>query len=104
MVYHALLCLVVVLVFNRTGRSQDLLDLLEDSTEVKKEFVKNAFKSTRVINGHSMEMVGAGVLDFRIMHRFGRLNGGAYNLYGLDQATIRFGLDYGISNRLTVGV
>src|SRR5690242_18458829 len=75
------LCLVVVLVFNRTGRSQDLLDLLE-TEEPEKEFVKNAFKSTRVINGHSMEMVGAGVLDFRIMHRFGRLNSGAYNLYG----------------------
>ena len=98
-----LLCLVVVLVFNRTGRSQDLLDLVEND-EPKKEFVKNAFKSTRVINGHSMEMLGAGVLDFRIMHRFGRLNGGAYNLYGLDQATIRFGFDYGISDRFTVGV
>ena len=101
--FHVWLCLVVVLVFSRTGRSQDLLDLL-DTEEPKKEFIKNAFKSTRVINGHSMEMVGAGVLDFRIMHRFGRLNGGAYTLYGLDQATIRFGLDYGISNRLTAGV
>jgi hypothetical protein len=95
--------LVVVLVFNRTGKSQDLLDLIEDE-KPKKEFVKNAFKSTRVINGHSMEMLGAGVLDFRIMHRFGRLNGGAYNLYGLDQATIRFGFDYGISDRFTVGI
>ena len=101
--FRFLFCLVVVLIFNRTGRSQDLLGLIENE-EPKKEFVKNAFKSTRVINGHSMEMVGAGVLDFRIMHRFGRLNGGAYNLYGLDQATIRFGLDYGISNRLTAGV
>ncbi len=97
------LCLVLGMVFSRTGRSQDLLDLLEDE-EPGKEFVKNAFKSTRVINGHSMEMVGAGVLDFRIMHRFGRLNGGAYTLYGLDQATIRFGLDYGITDRLTVGI
>ena len=50
-----------------------------------------------------MELVGAGVLDFRIMHRFGRFNSGPYNLYGLDQATIRLGLDYGVSNRLTVG-
>ena len=98
---HVWLCLVLMLVFSRTGKSQDLLGLLENDAP-KKEFVKNAFKSTRVINGHSMEMLGAGVLDFRIMHRFGRLNGGAYTLYGLDQATIRFGFDYGISNRLTV--
>jgi hypothetical protein len=102
-VFHVLLCLVLVLVFSRTGRSQDLLDLLEKE-EPAKEFIKNAFKSTRVINGHSMEMVGAGVLDFRIMHRFGRLNSGAYNLYGLDQATIRLGLDYGITNRFTAGI
>lgn len=103
--FHVLFCLVVVLVLCRTGKSQDLLDLLETKgEEPPKEFVKNAFKSTRVINGHSMEMVGAGVLDFRIMHRFGRLNGGAYNLYGLDQATIRFGFDYGITDRLTAGV
>ncbi|MEO8085273.1 MAG: DUF5777 family beta-barrel protein [Bacteroidota bacterium] len=100
---HVWLCLVLMFVFGRTGKSQDLLDLLENEAP-KKEFVKNAFKSTRVINGHSMEMLGAGVLDFRIMHRFGRLNGGAYNLYGLDQATIRFGFDYGISKRLTAGI
>jgi len=93
---------MLIFVTGRTSHAQELLDLLgnEDS---QKEYVTNAFKSTRVINGHSMEMVGAGVLDFRIMHRFGRLNSGSYNLYGLDQATIRLGLDYGISKRLTVG-
>ena len=81
----------------------DLLSLLGDE-ENKKEFVKNAFKATRVITGQSMEQVAAGVLDFRILHRFGRLNEGAYGAYGLDQATIRLGLDYGISNRIMIGV
>lgn len=81
----------------------DLLNLLgEDKPE--KERVTNAFKSNRVIGSHSMEHVAAGVLDFRIMHRFGSLEGGAYELFGLDQATIRIGLDYGISDRFTVGV
>lgn len=80
----------------------DLMALLEDK-EPKKEFVKNAFKATRIINGHSIEHLANGVLDFRISHRFGRINGGAYELYGLDQATIRLGLDYGITDRLTVG-
>ena len=69
-----------------------------------KEYVKNAFKSTRVINSHSVEFLGAGVLDFRILHRFGRVNGGAYEAFGLDQARIRLGLDYGITNRLMVGI
>lgn len=81
----------------------DLLGLLGDE-EPKKEFVKNAFKATRVISGQSLEHVAAGVLDFRILHRFGRVNGGSREAYGLDQATIRLGLDYGISNRIMIGL
>jgi len=81
----------------------DLLSLLGDEPQ-KKEFVKNAFKATRVISAQSMEQVAAGVLDFRILHRFGRVNGGSREAYGLDQATIRLGLDYGISNRVMVGI
>jgi hypothetical protein len=61
------------------------------------------FKSTRVINTHSIENVAAGVLDFRIMHRFGAINGGWYELWGLDQASMRMSLDYGITPRLMVG-
>ncbi len=38
------------------------------------------------------------------MHRFGRLNDGAYNFFGLDNATIRLGLDYGITDRLAIGI
>jgi hypothetical protein len=81
----------------------DLLNLIEDDS-LRVERVTSAFKSTRVINSHSIEFLAAGVLDFRIMHRFGRLNTGIYELYGLDQATIRLGLDYGITDRLTVGI
>src|SRR5215470_6348931 len=64
----------------------------EDIISRKKEYVTNAFKSSRVINGHSMEFIGKGVLDFRILHRFGELNSGADNLFGLDEASMRLGL------------
>jgi hypothetical protein len=80
----------------------DLLKMLgEENQETEK--VRNAFKSTRVIMGHSTEMLAAGVLDFRILHRFGRVNEGPYEMFGLDKASIRLGLDYAISNRFTVG-
>ncbi len=62
------------------------------------------FKGTRVVNGHSVNAQNEGELEFLIEHRFGRINGGAYNLYGLDQSTIRFGLEYGIKNWASVGV
>lgn len=81
----------------------DLLSLLgEDSSVV--EYTNASFKSTRVINGHSLENVAHGVLDLRISHRFGFVNGGINEFFGLDQATIRLGLDYGITERLMIGI
>ena len=81
----------------------DLLSLGEENKPVT-SYADAGFKSTRVINSHSFENVAAGVLDFRIAHRFGYLNSGAYNLFGLDDATIRIGADYGITNRLMIGI
>lgn len=43
-------------------------------------------------------------LDFVIQHRFGQLNSGSYNFFGLDNATLRLGLDYGITDDLDVGI
>ena len=75
-----------------------------DNPSHRKEVVTNAFKSSRVINGHSMEFIGKGVLDFRILHRFGRANDGVSEWFGLDQASMRMGLDYGLGKNLTVGI
>jgi Membrane bound beta barrel domain (DUF5777) len=81
----------------------DLLSLLgTDSLEV--EYTNASFKTTRVINSHSLENTAHGVLDFKIGHRFGLLSEGASNFFGLDQATIRLGLDYGVTDRLMVGI
>lgn len=84
--------------------SQDDLLKLVDSSKPTKEYVLHAFKSSRVINGHSMEMIPKGNMDVRILHRFGLVNTGFNNLYGLDQATMRFGFDFGIMKDLTVGI
>ncbi|MBL0134734.1 MAG: hypothetical protein IPP79_12380 [Chitinophagaceae bacterium] len=80
----------------------DLLSLVDDGKK-EKEFITNAFKATRVINGQSIEFLGNGVLDLRILHRFGFVNTGIKNLFGLDQANMRIGIDYGISKRVMVG-
>jgi opacity protein-like surface antigen len=84
--------------------AQDIDDLLEEATGSKTEYVSATFKSTRIVSGHSIERMPEGQLDFRISHRFGEINSGAYNLWGLDQANIHFGLDYGITNWLMIGV
>ncbi|MFY8132706.1 MAG: DUF5777 family beta-barrel protein, partial [Bacteroidia bacterium] len=72
--------------------------------EVPVEKVKAGFKTTRVMNGHSFENVAKGVLDFKINHRFGTLNGGFYDLFGLDQAYQKMSFDYGVTDRFMVGV
>ncbi len=85
------------------AQQEDLLQLVEKDTP-KKEFIKNAFKSTRVINGHSMEFLSAGTMDFRILHRFGFVNEGFKEFFGLDQASMRMGFDFGLTNNLMLGV
>ena len=82
---------------------ESLLKGLEDSVPVR-EKVASAFKSTRVINAHSIEMLPKGNLDFRILHRFDPVNGGVKEWFGLDGAYMRMSFDYGITNNLMVGI
>ncbi|WP_219167715.1 DUF5777 family beta-barrel protein [Hymenobacter telluris] len=87
-------------------QAQDLLNQLETQTtdSLRREYVTATFKGTRVINGHSIETPGKGSMLFLISHRFGTLNSGAYEFFGLDQATIRLGLEYGLNDQLAVGI
>ncbi|HEY1114450.1 MAG TPA: DUF5777 family beta-barrel protein [Chitinophagaceae bacterium] len=85
------------------AQEEDLLSLVNTDSS-QKQYVDYAFKSTRVIMSHSLEMLKPGVLDFRILHRFGPLNSGASNLFGLDESSIRLGLDYGLTRNLTLGI
>ena len=83
--------------------AQDTLlsELTEES--VPSEVVAT-FKGSRVINLQSVETRPKGTLEFIFSHRFGRINEGSYTLWGLDDAYVRLGLEYGITNRLGVGL
>jgi hypothetical protein len=80
-----------------------LLDEL-GKDEVTTEYAKYSFKTNRVINLHSLESTAAGVMDFKMSHRFNPVNQGLYDLFGLDGAQQRFGFDFGLTDDLTVGV
>ena len=80
----------------------DLFGLLGNSDETN--YTTATFKTTRLMNGHSIENQAAGVLDFRINHRFGNINGGAYEWFGLDQSNVKIGFDYGVLPWLMIGV
>lgn len=83
------------------GQDEDLLSLLQDEETV--DYTIATFKTNRIINLHSIENTSKGVMDLKISHRFGFLNTGIQELFGLDQASIRIGADYGITDHLMVG-
>jgi hypothetical protein len=100
-----LCCVFVLLILVVDAIAQDdLLKELEESEQEKTVYTEATFKGTRAVNGHSIETKREGELEFLISHRFGRLNSGAYEFWGLDQAFIRLGFEYGINDRLGVGI
>ncbi|MGB4774601.1 MAG: DUF5777 family beta-barrel protein [Daejeonella sp.] len=94
--------LFLILPFTTLAQDEDLMKLATDSNAV---MVKTAtFKGNRIINGHSVETVGKKNLDFIISHRFGQVNLGYKQFFGLDAATIRLGLEYGMTNDVMIGL
>jgi hypothetical protein len=88
------------------AQDSSLLHMLNDSMAAGKTrtFVSGTFKAAHIINTQTIETPAQNNLNFVIQHRFGQLNSGSYNFFGLDNATLRLGLDYGITDRLAVGI
>lgn len=99
------LAISVCLFISPLFAQDSLLNTLENETAGQTvNYAQNTFKGTRLINGQTVETRTSGSLVFLITHRFGELNTGSYNLWGLDIANIRFGFDYAITDALTVGI
>lgn len=101
---HYLFPGLFLVIFSGNVFSQDLDSLLNTQTKPEIDYASATFKASRIINGHSVEQMKKKQLDFRISHRFGTLNNGGYGLFGLDQSTIHFSLEYGITDWLMVGI
>ncbi len=97
---------IFILLYCKLSAQDNLLKTVTDSMAAnpKTEYVTGTFKALYIVNMKTIEAPAAGALNFEIQHRFGTVNTGAYNLYGLDFATFRLSLDYGISDRLSVGI
>ncbi|MDO9257617.1 MAG: DUF5777 family beta-barrel protein [Bacteroidales bacterium] len=92
-----------LMVFSGQLFAQDLMDMLKDETP-KTNYAYATFKTTRVVLGQSVESPAKGTLQFLVEHNFGKLNEGAYAMWGLDQSTVRLGLEYGIKDWLSVSI
>ncbi len=78
--------------------------LIAQDETLEIEPVRNPFFSSRIVNSHSVQQPKTGELEFRISHRFGQIKGGAYELWGLDQATTHFSLEYNPIKIMTIGL
>ena len=94
--------LYIILITPLIGQD-DLLDIFEDDSS-KPVIVESSFKGTRVVNAQSLELPRPKILQFMIQHRFGSIENGFYDLFGMDYATIRFDFHYGLTERLSFGV
>jgi opacity protein-like surface antigen len=96
------LFLALMLALPSLKAQNELFDLFDDEQPAT-QYAFATFKTTRVVYGHSVEMPAERNLLFLIQHNFGAVNSGFYELFGLDRATIRLGLEYGVNDWLMIG-
>jgi len=83
----------------------DLLTMLNQEDAKKITYTQATFKGSRFINGQTVETIAKKHVNFWISHRFGALNSGFMdNFLGLDEAKIRLGLEYGLSDVWLLGM
>ncbi len=88
----------------RANAQDDMMNLLNQEAKPVIDYTSATFKATRVVVGHSCEIPGTGDLLFIFSHHFGAINTGYDNLFGLKQAQVRLGLEYGATKWLGFGV
>ena len=101
---------LILLMANNLFAQNDLLKMMEEEATSKPTPVFATFKSTRLVNLHTNEQMKAKHLDFRIQHRFQPMQidkenvYGLYNMFGIDGAVMRLGLEYGVTDKLMIGL
>ena len=98
--------LITILFVSTQLFAQDDLSALFKDEKKSHDPVSATFKTSRLNMSHSIEVVGAHQLDFRISHNFSEIGSGtSHNMYGFNQVSnIRIALEYGINKNLTFGL
>ncbi len=99
-----ILALSLTCLSNFVWAQDDLMKELESGQKSDVDYAFQTFKGTRLVNGHTVETKAKNTLEFIFAHRFGAINGGLYEMFGLDDAYVRLGLDYGITDNLSVSI
>jgi hypothetical protein len=94
---------IITFLATLTAFSQDLEEMLDELPQASQNAI-GTFKSAYILNSRSTENIRKGELEFRVHHRFGTIEGGTYELFGLDESSSFIALDYGILDFFNVGV
>lgn len=97
--------ILTIFILSITGSiAQDIDNLLDSELSVKKEYTTATFKSTHIINSHSVAQLKKNHLNFIIYHRFGAVSGGVSKFFGIDNANMRLEFEYALNDWLTIGI
>ncbi len=97
-----LMCLVFCSVLTPQIFAQDQPAATEETTDKP---VKNTFTTNMLIDNQTVMQPFKGNINFEIYHRFSNFSNGIKDLYGVfGSANTRLGLEYGITDRLSVGI
>ncbi|MCP4457501.1 MAG: hypothetical protein GY816_05660 [Cytophagales bacterium] len=80
--------------------------VIAQEEETEKEYARAPFESAVLIENQTVIVPYAGTLEWDMVHRFGTMQNGKSDLYGLygEGANIRMGLTYSIKDNLALGV
>jgi len=84
------------------SQEEDLLAEIDD--KVEDGYKSAAFKGLKIVNFNSTKMVSNNEFYFVVSHRFGSLETGFKDFFGLDQAVTRLNLIYGVTDAINIGV
>jgi len=86
------------------GNSQSLLDKLNKERVKEPTFTYATFKGTRIGVGHSVETRKKNALEVSFLSRYWNLPNIENTSFFADRMSVRFGVDYSFTDRLTYGV
>ncbi|SHG75597.1 DUF5777 family beta-barrel protein [Winogradskyella jejuensis] len=76
----------------------------EIDSETEEDYKTAAFKGLKIVNFESTKMISKKELYFVVSHRFGSIETGFEDFFGLDQAVTRLNLIYGVTDAINIGV
>ena len=95
--------LLILLLINNNLFAQDSSVAIVPASKVKP--VKNTFESVWLMDNQTVMVPIKGTLEFDIQHRFGTVNNGVKDLYGLfAPSNIRLGINYAPIKNLFAGI